>query len=388
VNSFRKISKVRNPPLILAIDDTPENLEILTVRLEANGYEVITATDGELGLAMTREHRPDLVLLDIMMPKLDGIAVVSALKQDVATRAIPVILVTAKADTRDVVAGLDAGGDDYLTKPFDHAALLARVRSMLRQKALHDTVEEQASHLERQASQLEAWNQSLERKVAEQVGEIERVSRLRRFLSAQVADLVMDAGQDASFLESHRCEVTVLFCDLRGFTAFAETAEPEEVMEILGDYHACLGRHIVKYEGTLERFLGDGVLVVFNDPLPCVDHTERAVRMATEMRDELEVLATSWLRHGHTLGFGIGIARGHATIGRIGFDQRWDYAVIGSVPNLASRLCGEATASQILVSQKVISAIENSVESVSIGSLNLKGLHRPVSAYQVIRWTE
>ena len=386
MNSFRKITEVRNPPLILAIDDTPENLEILKVRLEANGYEVITAADGEQGLAMTREHRPDLVLLDIMMPKLDGIAVVSALKQDVATRAIPVILVTAKADTRDVVAGLDAGGDDYLTKPFDHAALLARVRSMLRQKALHDTVEEQAGHLERQASQLETWNQSLERKVAEQVGEIERVGRLRRFLSAQVADLVMDAGQGDSLLESHRCEVTVVFCDLRGFTAFAETAEPEEVMEILAEYHACLGRHIIKYEGTLERFLGDGLLVVFNDPLPCVDHTERAVQMATEMRDELEVLAASWLKHGHTLGFGIGIARGHATIGRIGFDQRWDYAVIGSVPNLASRLCGEAAAGQILVSQKVINVILSLVESTAIGNLVLKGLHRPVAAYQVIRW--
>ena len=377
---------MRKPPLILAIDDTPENLEILKVRLEANGYEVITATDGEQGLAMTREHRPDLVLLDIMMPKLDGIAVVSALKQDVATRAIPVILVTAKADTRDVVAGLDAGGDDYLTKPFDHAALLARVRSMLRQKALHDTVEEQTGHLERQALQLEAWNQSLERKVAEQVGEIERFSRLRRFLSAQVADLVMNAGQGDSLLESHRCEVTVVFCDLRGFTAFAETAEPEEVMEVLGEYHASLGRNILKYEGTLERFMGDGLLVVFNDPLPCADHTERAVRMATEMCEELEVLTVSWLKHGHTLGFGIGIARGHATIGRIGFDQRWDYAVIGSVPNLASRLCSEAAAGQILVSQKVISVIENSVESTAIGNLTLKGLHRPVSAYKVIRW--
>ena len=379
---------MRNPPLILAVDDTPENLEILRVRLEANGYEVMTAADGEEGLAMTRELLPDLVLLDIMMPKLDGIAVVTALKQDAATRAIPVILVTAKADTRDVVAGLDAGGDDYLTKPFDHSALVARVRSMLRQKALHDTVEEQARHLERQAAQLAAWNQSLERTVADQVGEIERVSRLRRFLPAQVADLVMAAGQGETLLESHRREVTVLFCDLRGFTAFAETAEPEEVMEVLGDYHACLGRHIVKYEGTLERFMGDGLLVVFNDPLPCADHTERAVRMAADMRDELAVFTGNWLKKGHVLGFGIGIARGHATIGRIGFDQRWDYAVIGSVPNLAARLCGEAAAGQILVSQKVIGVIEKSVESRATGELVLKGFHRPVPAYDVVRWLD
>ena len=379
---------MRNPALILAVDDTPENLEILQVRLEASGYKVITAADGEEGLAMTRELMPDLVLLDIMMPKLDGIAVVKALKQDVATRSIPVILVTAKADARDVVAGLDAGGDDYLTKPFDHSALLARVRSMLRQKALHDTVEEQSRHLETQASQLAAWNQSLQRTVADQVDEIERVSRLRRFLPAQVADLVMAAGQGDKLLESHRREVTVVFCDLRGFTAFAETAEPEEVMQVLGDYHACLGRHIVKYEGTLERFMGDGLLVVFNDPLACADHSERAVRMAAEMRDELGIFAGHWLKLGHTLGFGIGIARGHATIGRIGFDQRWDYAVIGSVPNLAARLCGEAAAGQILVSQKVIAAVENSVESHTIGDLSLKGFHRPVPAYHVVRWVE
>jgi adenylate cyclase len=377
---------LRNPALILAIDDTPENLEILQVRLEANGYEVITAADGEEGLAMTRERMPDLVLLDIMMPKLDGIAVVTALKQDAATRAIPVILVTAKADSRDVVAGLDAGGDDYLTKPFDHSALLARVRSMLRQKALHDIVEDQASHLERQAAQLVAWNKSLELKVAEQVAEIERVSRLRRFLPAQVADLVLAAGQSEGLLESHRREVTVVFCDLRGFTAFSETAEPEDVMEVLGEYHACLGRHIVKYEGTLERFMGDGLLVVFNDPLPCADHSERAVRMAAEMRDELKIFSGNWLKKGHKLGFGIGIARGHATIGRIGFDQRWDYAVIGNVPNLAARLCGEAAAGQILVSQKVLAAIDKSVESCTAGELTLKGILRPVPAFDVIRW--
>lgn len=379
---------MRSPPLILAVDDTPENLEILQVRLEANGYAVITADDGEEGLAMARERLPDLVLLDIMMPKLDGIAVVRALKQGAATRAIPVILVTAKSDARDVVAGLDAGGDDYLTKPFDHSALLARVRSMLRQKALHDTVDKQARDLERLAAQLEAWNQSLEKKVVEQVGEIERAGRLRRFLPAQVADLVMATGHGDNLLESHRREVTVVFCDLRGFTAFAEIAEPEEVMEVLGEYHACLGSYIVKYEGTLERFVGDGLLVVFNDPLPCADHTERAVRMATEMREALKTFTRHWLKRGSELGFGIGIARGHATIGRIGFDQRWDYSVIGSVPNLAARLCGEAEAGQILVSQKVMGVVENRVECRATGELKLKGFHRPVSAYDILRWVE
>ncbi len=377
---------MRSPARILVVDDTPENLEILRVRLEANGYEVVMAADGEEALSMAAEFLPDLILLDVLMPKLDGIDVVRKLKADPLLRSTPVILVTAKSDTQDIVAGLDAGGDDYLAKPFDHAALLARVRSMLRQKALHDTVEAQARLLEEQAAKLESWNQSLQQTVAEQVGEIERASRLRRFLPSQVADLVMAAGQGDKLLESHRREVTVVFCDLRGFTAFAESAEPEEVMAVLSEYHECLGQHIVKYEGTLERFIGDGLLVVFNDPLPCADHTERAVRMALEMRDELGEVTRHWLKQGHTLGFGIGIARGHATIGRIGFDQRWDYSVIGSVPNLAARLCGEATAGSILVSQRVIAVVEQAVDSRAMGDLALKGFHRPVQAYDVIRW--
>ncbi len=356
---------MRNPALILCVDDTPENLEILQVRLEANGYEVAQAVDGEDGLAKARELKPDLILLDVMMPKLDGIAVVKALKADPVMRGIPVILVTAKSDTSDVVAGLDAGGDDYLSKPFEHAALLARVRSMLRQKALHDKVEEQAA-------QMEDWNRSL-----------------RRFLPNQLADLVMSANSSdasASLLQSHRREVTVVFCDLRGFTAFAETAEPEEVMTVLKEYHACLGAHIIQHEGTLERFMGDGLLVVFNDPVIYDDHTERAVRMSLGMRDDVAAFTERWRKQGHDLGFGIGIARGHATIGRIGFDQRWDYAVIGTVPNLAARLCAEAETGQILVGQRVFSAIEQSVESRHIGDLALKGLSRPVPTYDIIRW--
>ncbi|HKG85304.1 MAG TPA: response regulator, partial [Beijerinckiaceae bacterium] len=245
---------MRETPLILAVDDTPENLEILSVRLEANGYEVQTAADGEEGLARARELEPDLILLDIMMPKLDGISVVRELKRDARLKAIPVILVTAKADTRDIVAGLDAGGDDYLTKPFEHAALLARVRSMLRQKALHDTVQDQAR-------ELAEWNTALEGRVAEQVDQIERIGRLRRFLPPQVADLIVASADHEMLLGSHRQEVTVVFCDLRGFTAFAEKAQPDAVMAVLAEYHAALGALILAYEGTLERFLGDGLLV-------------------------------------------------------------------------------------------------------------------------------
>ena len=321
-----------------------------------------------------------------MMPKLDGISVVRILKEDVSLRSIPVILVTAKADTRDVVEGLDAGGDDYLTKPFEHQALLARVRSMLRQKALHDTVESQARRLEDQAAQLAAWNRSLEQRVAEQVTEIERMGRLRRFLPSEVADLIVAGENGDGLLESHRREVTVVFCDLRGFTAFAETAEPEEVMAVLGEYHSCLGEQIVRHGGTLERFVGDGLVVVFNDPLPCLDHTEKAVRMATAMRDAIEEHSDRWRKRDYVLGFGIGIARGHATIGQIGFDQRSDYAVIGTVPNHAARLCDEAKPGQILVSQRVLGAVESVVESLPVGELTLKGFHRPMMAYEVVRW--
>lgn len=377
---------MHDPPRILAVDDTPENLEILRMRLEANGYEVATAADGEEGLAKARELTPDLILLDIMMPKLDGISVVRVLKHDQSLRSIPVILVTAKADTRDVVEGLDAGGDDYLTKPFEHRALLARVRSMLRQKALHDTVASQAKRLEDQAAQLSDWNRSLERTVAEQVTELERMARLRRFLPEQVADLIVAAGNGDALLQSHRREVTVVFCDLRGFTAFAETAEPEEVMTVLAEYHSCLGEQIVRHEGTLERFVGDGIVVVFNDPMPCADHSERAVSMAAAMRDAIDGHSERWRKRDYLLGFGIGIARGHATIGRIGFDRRSDYAVIGTVSNHAARLCEAAKSRQILVSQRVLGAVESLVESVLVGDLTLKGFRRPMPAYEIVRW--
>jgi adenylate cyclase len=377
---------VRHPPLILAVDDTPENLDILRMRLEAHDYAVVTAADGEEGLALARSLAPDLILLDVMMPKMDGIAVVRAIKGDGTLPFVPVILVTARADTRDVVAGLDAGADDYLTKPFEHSALLARVRAMLRLKALHDTVREQAATLERQARELASWNATLETRVAEQVAQIDRISRLRRFLPPQVADLVVAAGPGQDLLQSHRREVTIVFCDLRGFTAFAEIVEPEEVMTVLREYHEALGTRIVAFEGTLERFVGDGLLVILNDPLPQPDHSERALRMALEMRSAVSQLAVAWRARGHVLGFGIGIACGYTTLGSIGFEDRLDYAAIGTVPNLASRLCSEAKAGQILICQRTLSNVGERAETRLIGELPLKGFRRPVPAYELIAW--
>jgi adenylate cyclase len=379
---------LRTPPRILVADDNATNLELIRVRLSALGYEVVTAVDGEDALERARELEPDLVLLDIMMPKLDGIAVLKQLKRDSALRFIPVILVTAKADTRDVVDGLESGGDDYLTKPFEHAALVARVRSLLRIKELHDTVQAQALQLKEQTEQLASWNQLLEQRVAAQLTEIERVGRLRRFLAPQVAQMIASSEASQSLLASHRREVTILFCDLRGFTAFTESSEPEEVMAVLHDYHESLGHLIFRYEGTLERFLGDGIMVVFNDPIPCDDHAARAVRLALDMRANVDDLAKGWSRRGYDLGFGIGIATGFSTLGQIGFEHRREYTAIGSTVNLASRLCDEARPGQIVIDQRAFSAVESRVEGGRIGDLVLKGFNRPVPAFEIRRWCE
>ncbi|GGF06240.1 hypothetical protein GCM10011611_09680 [Aliidongia dinghuensis] len=367
---------MHDPPRILIVDDNEANLDIARVRLESRGYEIITATDGEAALERVRRDRPDLVLLDIMMPKLDGIEVTRRLKADASLPFIPIILVTAKADAKDVVSGLDAGGDDYLTKPFDHAALVARVSSMLRIKALHDTVQEQAA-------ELASWNKTLEERVAAQIGEIERVGRLKRFLPPQLAEMIVSASDDR-ILESHRRDIAVLFCDLRGFTSFAEVGEPEEVMALLDGYHQALGPLIHQFEGTLERFTGDGLVVFFNDPLPCPDPAERAVRLAVAMRDAVALLAASWRKRGHEIGFGIGIAQGFATLGRMGFEGRADYGAIGTVTNLAARLCAEAKDGEILVTARVAAAVEPFADLRSLGEATFKGLSRPTEVSHVI----
>ena len=378
---------MRTPPRILVVDDDPTNLEVLRVRLSAQGYEVVTAVDGEDALRRARELKPDLVLLDVMMPNLDGISVLKELKGDITLRYIPVILVTAKADTRDIVRGLEAGGDDYLTKPFEQAALVARVRSLLRIKELHDTAQLQAAQLKKQTEQLLSWNRSLEERVATQVAEIERIGRLQRFLAPQVAQMIAYSDAPDLLLASHRREVTVLFCDLRGFTAFTDASEPEEVMAILREYHESMGELIFRYEGTLERFVADGIMIVFNDPVPCPDHTERAVQLALDMREKAAGLAKEWARKGHVLGFGIGIASGYATLGQVGFEHRREYSAHGSAINLASRLCDEAKPGQIVISQRTFGAVEHWVGASHIGQLSLKGFNRPIDAYEVVSWS-
>jgi class 3 adenylate cyclase/CheY-like chemotaxis protein len=368
---------VQQTPRILVVDDNPANVKILQARLAAQGYEILTALDGEQALTTALEKRPDLILLDVMMPKVDGIEVCRRLKEDATFPFTPIILVTAMADARDMVAGLDAGADEYLTKPVDQQALVARVRSMLRIKALHDTVH-------RQAEELARWNSTLEQRVANQVEELERLARLKRFFSPQLAELIVAGGADDP-LATHRREITVVFVDLREFTAFAEIAEPEEIIRVLHEYHAAMGEIIMAQGGTLERFTGDGMMVFFNDPLPVPDPGPRAVRMAVAMRDRAAALAEGWRRLGYDLGLGVGIAHGYATIGAIGFEGRRDYAAVGTVTNVAARLCGEAKAGQILVSPRVAAAIDEVAETELIGEMSLKGLVRPVAVSHVIR---
>jgi adenylate cyclase len=369
-------------PLILVADDNEAHRDILSRRLEAQGYDVVTASEGEEALASARAKLPDLILLDVMMPKVDGFEVCRQLKADDALPFMPIILITARAETSDIVRGLEAGGDEYVTKPVDQAALMARVRSTLRIKQLHDTVHEQSRSLAAQAEELKQWNETLNQRVNDQLSEIERMNRLKRFLAPQIAELVVSSGGE-NLLESHRRQITAFSCDLRGFTAFAEIAEPEEVISILREYHDVLGKLIQKYEATLELYAGDGVMVWFNDPLPCADPCERAVRMAVEMRARVAELAAKWRRHGHDLGFGVGIAHGYATLGRIGFEGCFHYSAIGTVVNLAARLCSQAQNGEILIDAKVQAAVESLAVTGPAVELTLKGLHRPIAAFNV-----
>jgi adenylate cyclase len=368
---------MHDPARILIVDDNPTNRDILATRLAAHGYELSQAADGEEALAAIRKLLPDLVLLDVMMPKLSGVDACRLLKNDTTLPFIPVILVTAKADSKDIVAGLEAGADEYLTKPVDQAALVARVRSMLRLKALHDRTAAQAADLAN-------WNQTLERRVNAQIAEIDRIGRVKRFLPPQIARLVTTPGHE-SLLDSHRRNVAVLFCDLRGFSAFSELAEPEEVIQVMREYHVTLGRLTDKYEGTVERFTGDGLLVVFNDPVPCPEPCLQAGQMAIEMRDEVATLSRKWSRLGHELGFGIGIAYGYATLGTIGYEGRLQYSVTGKVANLAARLCAEARNGQVLIDINIRSEIEAHADIEAIGELNLKGFSRPTKTFNVLK---
>ncbi|HZB42136.1 MAG TPA: response regulator [Ilumatobacter sp.] len=359
---------------ILIVDDQPQNLRLLEAVLQPRGYRTVSAQSGEAALEILSREQADLVLLDILMPGMDGYEVCRRIRENPTTAFLPVVMITA-SDTAQKLRATEAGADDFVAKPFDQGELLARVKSLVRIKSYHDTIR-------RQSEELAVWNRELSERVQSQVAQLERASRLRRFLSPQMAELVLDSG-DESFLESHRCEIVVVFCDLRQFTSFAESSEPEEVTRVLNEYFSALGDLVFRFGGTLERFTGDGLMVIFNDPMPCEEPSLQALKMAVAMRSRIQDLADGWAQDGHELGFGMGIAQGFATLGRVGFEGRYEYAAIGSVVNLAARLCAAAQPGQILVTQRVLTGTKDYAVSAPAGELELRGFSRAVKAFDV-----
>ncbi|MFI5255549.1 MAG: adenylate/guanylate cyclase domain-containing protein [Candidatus Limnocylindrales bacterium] len=351
---------------ILVVDDTKLNRSILARALENQGHEVVEAEDGRQAMAMLEKDDAagvDVVLLDLEMPEMDGYETLRRIKAADALRHLPVIVISAVDELDSVVRCIEMGAADYLPKPFNAAILHARLSTSLAAKRLRDLERAYLGTIDRQRSEL------------------------ARFLSPQVAELVSSPDGEA-LLSGHRRIVTAVFTDLRGFTSFAETAEPEELLDMLRGYHAEMGRLVVEHGGTLEHFAGDGILVFFNDPVAQADHAGRAVRMAVAMRDRFDALQGAWRKQGYQLGFGVGMAVGHATLGRIGFEGRYDYAAIGTVVIMASRLCSEAKAGQILLNQRAFAAVEELVRGESVGELTLKGFSRPVEAFNILGLVE
>jgi len=363
------VSKAAAPAEVLVVDDNQVNRELLESHLSGEGYGVRQAADGERALEMVQARLPDLVLLDVMMPGLSGYEVCRRIRDLPAGRLLPIIMVTSLSETSDKVAAADAGADDFISKPIDRQELVTRVRSLLRIKQYQD--------------ELAILNRTLEDRVNLQVNELDKLRQLQRFLSPQLSELVLNADEE-SLLKSHRRQIAVVFTDLRGFTAFSETAEPEDAMDLLREYHEVMGAEIQRLDGTVGFFAGDGLMVFFNDPMCCPDPTARAVRMALGMRQQMEPLALSWQKRGFDLGWAAGIHFGYATLGQVGYKGRLDYTAIGSVVNQASRLCAEAKSGQIIVSQRVLADVDELAEVEAAGEFALKGFAKPVPGYNLV----
>ncbi len=360
---------------ILVVDDVPENRRLLEAILAPHGYDVLSAGDGAAALELVDSAQPDLILLDILMPPPDGYEVCRRLRDREQTAVLPVIMLTSSLDSEKTRA-IEVGADDFIPKPFDTAELLARVRSLLRIKRYHDTIAAQAA-------ELRELNRTLEDRVRTQVEELGRLRRLQRFLSPQLADALVASG-DESILLSHRRQLAMLFADLRGWTSFVDSVEPEELMRVLGEFHEAVGRLVSRFDATVGFLEGDGVQLFFNDPIEIPDAPLRAVQLACALRDEMAELTPRWRKRGYELDFGVGIALGYATCGEVGFEGRSDYAAIGAVTNLASRLADEATCGQILIAQRLHAEVEDDVDAVPVGELTLKGFPRPVAAFEVL----
>jgi adenylate cyclase len=360
---------------ILVVDDVPENVRLLEAVLEAQGYDTVSATDGRTALELARAADPDLVLLDVMMPELDGYSVCKQLREQEETTVLPVIMLTA-SEGYEKTKAIEAGADDFISKPFNRDELLTRIRSLLRIKRYHDTIKAQAGEL------LEL-NRTLEERVQTQLDELARLQQLRRFLSPQLADAIVSSG-DESILRSHRRQVAMFFADLRGWTSFVDTVEPEELMRVLGEFHGVIGGLVARFDATVGFIEGDGVQLFFNDPIEMPNAALQAVRLGCALREEMAELTAGWRKRGYDLALGAGIALGYATCGEVGFEGRSDYAAIGAVTNLASRLADEASAGQILISQRLYAEVEGDVQTEPAGEFALKGFQRPVPAFNVL----
>ena len=354
---------------VLVVDDDPINRSLLSMSLRSEGHDVLEAVDGTDALAALARSAIDLVLTDIEMPEMDGFGLLRRRSGDDRLRSIPFIVLSGLDDMGSIVECVKLGAEDYLHKPFDPVLLHARVGACLDKKRMTD--------------ELRDWNVLLQQRVDEKVREVERLNVLRRFVTPQLAEALAAGGDEV--LQSHRREITVLFCDLRGFTAFSETAEPEEVMGVLREFHDAVGPMIFEHEGTIAQFTGDGMLVFFNDPVLCEEPEWRAVQLAGAMRDRTAVLSERWAKRGHELTLGIGIAVGFATCGEIGFEGRTEYTAIGTVVNLAARVCAVAPGGAILVTNRVHTAVEDRVEAKPLGDVDFKGLTRPVPIYDIGR---
>ena len=370
------------PAQILIVDDDPLNRMMLKMALQREGHTVLESANGSEALDLLASDRPELMITDIEMPVMDGYTLLERRHEDPRLRELPFIVISGVDEMASIVRCIGLGAEDYLPKPFDPVLLRARISASLEKKRLRDKEQELLATVTRQADELTAWNRELSTRVDEKVREVDRLSRMGRFLAPQVAQAIAGGSEDV--LRSHRREITVLFCDLRGFTPFAETAEPEDVMAVLSELHEALGPLIFSHQGTLAQFTGDGMMVFFNDPIPCIDPAFRAARLAIDMRDCAMELAVGWRKRGYQLDLGVGLAIGFATCGQVGFEGRSEYTAIGSVTNLASRLCGEAKGGQILVSQRVMALVQTEFLADSVGELALKGFARPVPSFSLM----
>jgi adenylate cyclase len=357
---------------ILVVDDQPYNRTLLTDLLGLDQYLVTAVESGEAALAALNSQPFDLVLLDVLMPGKDGFAVLAEIRENPRLAHLPVVLCTSLDPDRERVRGLEAGADDFLQKPVNRAELSARVRSLLRVKRLFDQVEAQRDQLQR-------WGAELESRVADRVAEVGKLSRLKRFFSVAIADKIMRGGVDDP-LASHRRDVAVVFIDLRGFTAFSDSSAPEDVMRVLREFHAAVGACIDEAGGTIERFTGDGMMVFFNDPEPMDNPCRAAVAFATAARDAAMSLARRWEEESFSLSVGVGVAYGYATMGAIGYAGRIDYGAVGSVTNLAARLCAEAGSGEVLVHQRAYALAGDSDASRRPTTYTLRGFREPVLA--------